>query len=150
MGAFGAFFPLWGDFDLAFSALFQRRPRFFFRGFFFVLPICGPQTSLMKKEKTPLTKPTQKQALFFFLCFFFSVSKKAIYSSSRPLFERGEEPHHHRTTTLFLFLSHKTSNQTSAARKARKKKTVGCFASSVLSPPHKKDIPHHQSKVPDD
>ena len=46
-----------------------------------------------------------------------------------------------------FFLKH--SRITRARAKHEKKRPCCCFASSVLSPPHKKDIPH-QSKVPND
>ena len=50
----------------------------------------------------------------------------------------------------FSFFLTKRRIKRAQARKARKKKDqCACFASSVLSPPHKKDIPH-QSKVPND
>jgi hypothetical protein len=118
LGAFGAFFPLWGVFDLAFSALFQR-PRFFF--VFFLLPkrFLRSTNELNKEGKDASHKTHHMESLFsFFVVFFFFCVSKAIYSS-RPLFERGEEPHHRQT--LFRFLSH-TSNQTSA--QSTKKKTV--------------------------
>ena len=135
LGAFGAFFPLWGVFDLAFSALFQR-PRFFF-SWFFCSPrgFCGPQTSLIKKEKTPLTKHTiWKVSFLFLLCFFSFVCRKRFILPD--LFLKEEKNLIIVKHSFAFFLT----RQIKQARKARKKRPCCCFASSVLSPPHKKDI----------
>jgi len=122
------FWALLALFSLSGEILTSRFRLFFnalvFFSWFFVLPknrgFCGPQTSSMKKEKTPLTKHTV--SFLFLLCFFFSVVCRKRFILPDDLFLK-EEKNLIKHRTLFLFLSHTSSNQTSA-RKARKKKTV--------------------------
>ena len=106
---------------------------------------CGPQTSSMKKEKTPLTKHTV--SFLFLLFFFLCCVSKAIYSSRRPLFERGEEPHQ-TSNTLSLSFSHVVESNERAQSTKKKRPCLLCVVRFVAAS-HKKDIPH-QSKVPDD
>ena len=146
-GAFGAFFPLWGDFDLVFSALFQR-PRFFFVVF------CAPQkqgflrsTNELNEEGKDASHKTHGLFSFFVVFFFLCCVSKAIYSSRRPLFERGEEPHQ-TSNTLSLSFSHVVESNERAQSTKKKRPCLLCVVRFVAAS-HKKDIPH-QSKVPDD
>ena len=121
-----------------FSALFQR-PRFFFVVF------CAPQkqgflrsTNELNEEGKDASHKTHGLFSFFVVFFFLCCVSKAIYSSRRPLFERGEEPHQ-TSNTLSLSFSHVVESNERA--QSTKKKDRACFASSVLSPPLKKTSP---------
>ena len=130
-----------------FSALFQR-PRFFFVVF------CAPQkqgflrsTNELNEEGKDASHKTHGLFSFFVVFFFLCCVSKAIYSSRRPLFERGEEPHQ-TSNTLSLSFSHVVESNERAQSTKKKRPCLLCVVRFVAAS-HKKDIPH-QSKVPDD
>ena len=129
---FGRF---WRFFDLAFSALFQR-PRFFFVVFLLPKRFLRSTNELNKEGKDASHKTHHMESLFsFFVVFFFLLCVESDLFF-QDLFLKEEKNLIIVKHSFAFFLT----RQIKQARKARKKRPCCCFASSVLSPPHKKDI----------
>ena len=144
---FWRFFPSLGEILTSCFRLFFNAALVFF-SWFFVLPknrgFCGPQTSSMKKEKTPLTKHTV--SFLFLLCFFFSVVCRKRFILPDDLFLKEEKNLSNIEHSFSFFLTRRRIKR-ARAKHEKKRPCLLCVVRFVAA--SKKDIPH-QSKVPDD